>query len=89
MKERFIRPLASSIGDPYAEVRAALFVAVLAGVAVIRDVLGVSSLSQDLNRTARWMAPLLDLLVEEFGACGLSVLALCQAPRTQEIEPFV
>lgn len=63
MERRFIEPLADWMGGSDAKVRAGLFVAVLAGVAVMRDVLAVAPLDDDLDRTVQWMSPLLDLLV--------------------------
>ncbi len=70
LEERFVAPLADWIGEPDADVRAALFMALLSGVAVMRDVMGVAPLRGDVERTVRWLTPLLDALVAPSGKTG-------------------
>jgi len=63
LEERYIQPLAEWIGGAAPQARAAMFVAVLAGVAVLRDVVGIAPL-KDEDTTAKLMARLLEVLVE-------------------------
>lgn len=64
MEANFIGPLAEWMGEPDAEVRAAMFVAVLSGVAIMRDVLRIDPLQGEIDRAERWLTPLLDLLIK-------------------------
>ncbi|MEJ1933236.1 TetR family transcriptional regulator [Nostoc sp. NIES-2111] len=47
MDRDFVRPLAEWLGGEHAEQRAAMFVSVLAGLSVMRDVLRISALQTD------------------------------------------
>ncbi len=61
-----VRELAEWLGNrPGDHMRGAMFVAVLAGVAVVRDVLGLNSLKGHPDLTERLLVRLLETLVDE------------------------
>lgn len=63
IEERLVAPLAAWVGGPDAAERAALVVALLSGVAVMADVLGVRALRDRPETVERLLAELTSLLV--------------------------
>lgn len=67
LDEQFVRPLADWIGGDGAERRAGMVLATIAGLALMRDIIGVGALSDDPEALAREMGPVLQRLVRKEG----------------------
>lgn len=63
LEARFVGPLAEWLGAPDAEVRAGLFVALLAGLSIMRDVIGLDALQAERTATERWLVALTETLI--------------------------
>lgn len=64
LQERFVEPLAGWLSGPDARERAGLILAMLAGVAIVRDVLGVEALASDGDTVADRLGEVLAALVD-------------------------
>lgn len=63
LEERFVGPLADWLGEPSAQERAGMVVSVLAGVAIMRDVLGIGPLKDNHEEVCRLLGETLERLV--------------------------
>lgn len=66
--DSFVAPLAKWVGGADAEARSALLVAVLSGMATMRDALEVGSLRRDEAAVEEWLRRILALLLEDTSA---------------------
>lgn len=64
LEERLVRPLAERLGGADATARGGLIAALLAGVTILRDVIGIAAVSQDEEALRRLTTRLLDVLAE-------------------------
>lgn len=65
LEEQFVGPLAAWLGAPSANERAAMVISVLAGVAIMRDVLGVEALKRDDDVVCRLLGETLEGIIED------------------------
>lgn len=64
LEERFVGPLAAWLGAPSASERAGLVISVLAGVAIMRDILDIEALKQDHDTVCRLLGETLDRIID-------------------------
>ncbi|MDX2233613.1 MAG: hypothetical protein NW200_03865, partial [Hyphomonadaceae bacterium] len=64
LEERFVGPLADWLGAPSADARAGMVVSVLAGVAIMRDVLGIDALKADQDVVRQLLGETLEQIID-------------------------
>lgn len=87
MEEKVVRPLADWLGGEDAEVRAALVVAVVAGVCVLRDVLSVRGITGDEASLVTPLTKVMRALVETDATANAAPRASPEARPPEATEP--